>query len=362
MSVEREGPATGDGQLVDVVETAADAERLEVPPLVIREHLEAELPGEGRLELERLGEGHSNITFLVRRGADEWVLRRPPRPPYAPTAHDVLREYRVLSALADRDVRAPSTVHVCEDKSVIGAPFYLMERIHGHVIRHSVPDVLADPSTCRFIAEELVDALVELHSVDWNEAGLAGLGKPTGYLERQLRRWLGQWDKNRTREIHAVDEVGRRLEQRVPKSPPATIVHGDYKLDNVVYEDATPARLAAILDWEMATLGDPLADLGYMTATYVEQSDPKSILDISGPTRMEGFPTRAELIDRYEQATGRSMTDLPWYQALALWKLGILLEGSYRRLLAGTTDDPFFKLLDRAVPELANRALEFLDG
>ncbi len=148
----------------------------------------------------------------------------------------------------------------------------------------------------------------------------------------------------------------------MPNSPPATIVHGDYKLDNVVFADAPPAKLLAILDWEMATIGDPLADLGYMTATYIEKSDPESDIDISGPTRLDGFPSRAELVERYEQKSGRSMTDLPWYQALALWKLGILLEGSYGRLKAGTTDDPFFKLLDKGVPELAKQALRFLDA
>ncbi len=355
---EQSGP---NERLVDIVETSADAERLEVPPLLIRKNLEAVVPGEGSLELERLGEGHSNITFLAKRGGEEWVLRRPPRPPYAPTAHNVMREYRVLTALASKKVRSPKTVFACDDEAVIGAPFYLMERIQGYVIRHTAPGELSEPKEFQRIASELVDALVELHDVDWEEAGLSSLGKPTGYLDRQLRRWQGQWEHNKTREIPTVDKVGNRLAQAVPDSPPATIVHGDYKLDNVVFAPSPPAKLLAILDWEMATIGDPLADLGYMTATYIEKSDPKSVLDFSGPTRMDGFPSRAELVERYERKSGRSMTDLPWYQALALWKLGILLEGSYRRLKAGTTDDPFFKLLDRGVPELAEQALRFLD-
>ncbi len=175
-----EGKSGSNKRLVDIVETTADADRLEIPPLVVRKNLEEVLPGKGRLELERLGEGHSNITFLARRGGDEWVLRRPPRPPYAPTAHDVMREYRVLSALDDRNVRTPKTFMACDDESVIGAPFYLMQRIHGCVIRYGPPDHLAERGQYRLIAEELVDALVELHAVDWKAAGLSKLGSQQG--------------------------------------------------------------------------------------------------------------------------------------------------------------------------------------
>ena len=344
--------------LVDVVETPEEAAALEVPPLVVRQNLAAAIPGAGPLEVERLGEGHSNITFLVTRGADRWVLRRPPRPPLPPTAHDVLREYRVLSALAGAEVRTPKPVMACKDVEVIGAPFYLMELVEGAVVRHALPAELDNPAERRRIAEELVDALVELHAVDWRACGLEDFGKPTGYVERQVRRWTGQWEQNRTRELSAIEQVGGWLAANVPDSPAATIVHGDYKLDNVILAPGAPARVAAIFDWEMATIGDPLADVGYMAATYVERDDPnEGLLGISRTTRAEGFPSRAELIARYEARSGRSMGNLPWYQALALWKLAILLEGSYKRLLAGTTDDPFFELLDEGVPLLAEQAL-----
>jgi aminoglycoside phosphotransferase (APT) family kinase protein len=204
------------------------------------------------------------------------------------------------------------------------------------------------------IGEELIDALVEVHAVDWQAAGLAGFGKPTGYLERQLRRFTGLWEHNKTREIEALDEVTRWLGEQLPESGPATIVHGDYRLGNVMF---TGERLSAIFDWELATIGDPLADIGYLMATYAQPGDPDStVASLTTVTRQVGFPTRAELVARYEQASGRSMTDVRWYTTLALWKSAVFLEGSYKRRLAGTTEDPFFDRLKDGVPEIAERA------
>jgi len=243
---------------------------------------------------------------------------------------------------------------------VIGAAFYVMELAEGEVIRGFVPAALDNPTERRTIGNELVDALAELHSVDFDAVGLGELGKPTGYLGRQVRRWSGQWEHNKTREVQAIDEVAAWLANNTPTTSRAAIVHGDYKLDNVLVTNDPPARVTAILDWEMATLGDPLADLGYMTATWSEADDPDDgILGLSKMTRAEGFPTRAELIERYQQRVALSIGDaIGWYETLALWKLAILLEGSYKRLLAGTTDDPFFKLLDTGVPQIADRALQ----
>jgi aminoglycoside phosphotransferase (APT) family kinase protein len=195
--------------------------------------------------------------------------------------------------------------------------------------------------------------------VDWQAAGLEGYGKPTGYLERQVRRFSGLWEHNATRPVPELDRTTEWLGENVPASGPATIVHGDYRLGNTMFGPGTPARLVAIFDWELATIGDPLADLGYLVATYAEPGDADStpLFALNAVTTREGFPTRQELIARYEERSGRSMSDVRWYETLALWKSAVFLEGSYKRLLAGTTDDPFFKLLDEGVPAIARRAL-----
>jgi aminoglycoside phosphotransferase (APT) family kinase protein len=222
-----------------------------------------------------------------------------------------------------------------------------------------MPPALDNPEERRRIADELIDALVEIHAVDWQACGLEGYGKPTGYLERQLRRFNGLWEHNKTRELEVLDRVTEWLGANLPESGPATIVHGDYRLGNTMMAPGAPARLVAIFDWELATIGDPLADVGYLTATYSQRDDPEDAFHrLGGVTQLEGFPSREELIARYEERSGRSMSAVSWYQTLALWKSAVFLEGSYKRLLAGTTDDPFFKMLDQGVPRLAKRAWE----
>jgi aminoglycoside phosphotransferase (APT) family kinase protein len=347
----------------DVVATTEDAERQELAPLVILDNLErylAEcLPAEtDTIELERIGEGHSNITFLVTRGEDRCVLRRPPRPPLPPSAHDVLREWRVLDAVKDTDVRAPRTLLACDDEAVIGAPFYVMEYVEGTVVTTDIPAVLDTPEERKRMGLNLIEALAEVHAVDWQACGLEGYGKPTGYLERQLRRFNGLWEVNKTRELPRVQEVGEWLAGNMPDSPPATIVHGDFRLGNTMVANEAPARIIAIFDWELSTIGDPLADVGYLTVTWGEPGEPDDTMysSLSAVTRQEGFPTRAELIAHYEQCTGRSMTDLRWYQALALWKAAVFMEGNYKRSLAGTTDDPYLRRFDEGVPLLAEAA------
>jgi aminoglycoside phosphotransferase (APT) family kinase protein len=337
-----------------IVDTPEEAAELELAPLLIRRPLEAFLDayglGNGPLEAEPVGDGHSNVTYLIRRSGGEWVLRRPPRPPLPPSAHDVLREAFLLRALEGTAARVPQVLATCDDESLLGVPFYVMERVHGVVLQAELPESLR-PSR---IGEELIDALVEVHAVDWQAAGLEGFGKPTGYLERQLRRFTGLWEHNKTREIPALDEVTRWLGEQLPRSGPATIVHGDYRLGNVMF---TGERLSAIFDWELATIGDPLADIGYLLATYAQPGDPDStVASLTTVTRQPGFPTRDDLVTRYEQSSGRSMTDVTWYTTLALWKSAVFLEGSYKRRLAGTTDDPFFDRLKDGVPEIAERA------
>jgi aminoglycoside phosphotransferase (APT) family kinase protein len=348
----------------DTVDTLEEAAAQERPPLIVRRPLENFLDrhglGSGPLEAERIGEGHSNLTFLVRRGEDRFVLRRPPRPPLPPSAHDVLREARVVSAIEDTEVRVPRVLATAgEEESPLGVPFYVMPYLDGEVITTRVPAALDTPEERGRIARELIDALAEIHAIDPFAHGLGGFGKPTGYLERQLRRFSGLWEHNKTREIAEVEEVTDWLARHLPESPPATIVHGDYRLGNAMYVPGAPARLIAIFDWELSTIGDPLADLGYLTATYAEPGDPETLVSqLSAVTRQEGFPSRDELIARYEERTGRSMSDLRWYQALALWKTAVFLEGNYKRFLQGASDDQWYGLMDRGIPEIARAALE----
>lgn len=317
--------------------------------------------GPGDLEVRRHRAGHSNETFFVSHGEREMVLRRPPLGAFLPSAHDVAREYRVLSALDGTSARTPSTIAFCDDDEVIGAPFYLMERIDGVVIRDALPDDFGEPDR-RGIGLELVDSLVELHSVDLGATGLDSFGKMDGYLERQLRRWTGQLELTlpHTRPVPDLEAAGEWLGTNLPASPSTTLVHGDYKLDNVVFAPGPPARLIAILDWEMSTLGDPLADLGWMISFWREPGDAADDIfaRTSRVTEMPGFASRSDLIARYQDVTGRDTSALDWYQVLAIWKLAILLEGSYARHLAGMTDDPFFAEMETGVPALAARALE----
>ncbi|HEX4690289.1 MAG TPA: phosphotransferase family protein [Solirubrobacteraceae bacterium] len=350
-----------------IVDTAEEAQALDLPPLLVRRPLEAYLDahglGSGPVSAETVGEGHSNVTFLIERGGERWVLRRPPRPPLPPSAHDVLREAWLLRALGATDVRVPRVLAACDDETVIGAPFYVMELIEGDVIVSSIPGPLDTEPERRRIGEELVDALAEIHAVDWQAIDLEGFGKPTGYLERQLRRFTGLWEHNRTRELETLDRVTAWLGANRPESSRATIVHGDYRLGNVMVAPGAPARIAAIFDWELATIGDPLADVGYLVATWSQRGDPEDVpFSFDDVTRRPGFPTRAELIARYEAATGRSVSDMRWYTTLALWKAAVFLEGSYKRRLAGTTDDAFFDTLKTGVPAIAERAWAISQG
>ena len=313
----------------------------------------------GPLQVQRHRAGHSNETFFVRAGDREWVLRRPPRGAFLPTAHDVGREFRVLSALAPTGVRVPRPVLWCADGSVIGAPFYLMERIHGDVLQGEPPPWLDAAEDRRRVGEELVDALAELHAVDWRAAGLEGFGKPNGYLRRQVDRWDSQLRLTEplTRVVPDLHRTGEWLQGHVPAEAEPAVVHGDFKLDNVLFAHGPPTRLVGVLDWEMSTIGDPLADLGWMLSFWPHPDDPPLFaLDEGTPTRREGFLRREDLVRRYGSATGREVGDLSFYLVLAVWKLAILLEGSYARHLAGVTDDPLFAALDDAVPALARRA------
>jgi aminoglycoside phosphotransferase (APT) family kinase protein len=347
---------------VDIVDTPVDAEALELAPLIIRnpleDYLEAHGYGSGAISVTRIDAGYSNATYLVERGGYRLVLRRPPRPPLPPSAHDMLREARVQAAL-ERSARVPHVRLVCEDESVLGAPFYVMDYVDGAFVRDSVPPALDTPQERHRIGLEFVDALAEIHAVDWVACGLESFGKPTGYLERQVRRFSGLWELNATRELAQVAELAAWLDTNRPESGDATIVHGDYRLGNVMLRHWAPARVIAVLDWELATIGDPLADVGYLLATYSDANSLDTPMELSPATRRQGFPSRAELIERYEQRTGRSVRALSWYEALALWKSAVFCEAIFGRWLRGEkpSDDPFAPTLETGVPRLLEAAV-----
>jgi aminoglycoside phosphotransferase (APT) family kinase protein len=353
---------------------AVSGDEEEPEPLVdeeaLRAFLEANVQPRSRdpeLEVARHTAGKSNETFFVHWDGRDYVLRRPPRGAFLPTAHDVLREYRVLRALEAFPARTPRVVAACDDEDVLGADFYLMERLEGTVLRRDLPDRWGDPEHGTAIGDELVDALAELHTVAWRDTPLADIGYPHGYIERQVDRWADQWERTRerterVREVPELDQVHGWLEDELPETPRTALVHGDYKLDNVVYH-GTPPELVGVLDWEMATLGDPLADLGYLLVFWREADDPPPTLGVEPRfTEQAGFPTRRDLVERYAEATGIEPRNLQWYKTLAVWKLAILLEGSYARFLAGEEDDPFFQEMEEGVPALAERARGITEG
>lgn len=319
----------------------------------------AECP-EAPLEVEQFGTGSSNLTYLLRVGESEWVLRRPPLGPLLPTAHDMMREYRVLSALAGTGVAAPRPLAACEDTSLIGAPFYIMERLHGFVIMKGKPSPELDsPQKRRAVGFGLVEALARLHGQDYRAIGLAEFGRPEGFVERQVRRWRKQWLKAKTRELQAIDDLDRWLTERVPASSRSAIVHGDSSTHNALFDRENPGRVVALLDWEMSTLGDPLCDLGYLIALWPQEGDSGARAEVTndelaGPE----LPTRAELTAHYERASGNGTGEMKFYETLALYKLAIILEGIYSRYAKGQTRDPRFAVLEERVIVTAEAAME----
>ena len=318
----------------------------------------ANVPGTSApLDVKKHIAGFSNETFFVTCGDQRWVLRRPPRGPLLPTAHDVVREYRYLSALHGR-ARVPKPVAVCEDPSVIGAPFYLMERAEGVVIRQQMPPAYDTPEGRRKVAEEIVDALVEMHAVDYEAAGLSGKGDT--YLPRQVERWSKQAElaQSRTRKLPALDSVTEWLKARIPEAGGVSVVHGDYKLDNVMYASDEP-KLIAIFDWEMATIGDPLADLGWLLSTWGDPGDPvgtRRRAEGAPLTTLEGFPSQAEMAEMYGAKSGTSMKNFPFYHVLAVYKLAIILEGLYMHYVEKTASNPASADFEWYVPVLIDRA------
>ncbi|HVE90772.1 MAG TPA: phosphotransferase family protein [Actinomycetota bacterium] len=317
------------------------------------------------LDVSRLGEGHSNLTFLVTRGERQWVLRRPPRGEILPSTHDMSREFRVMSAIegAGLPVPVPRPIAMCEDTSYIDSTFYLMEPVEGVVVRDEIPDVFDSPESRRALGETLADTLAAIHEVDWRGAGLEGFArKPGEFLVRNLVRMQQLYDLVRGRDIPEIDQLGDWLRAHAPQQRESTLTHGDYKLDNVMFAPAPPPRIVAVVDWEISTVGDPLVDLGWMLYFSLEAGDPAGGFVRTIATQAPGYPTRAELAQRYAKTSGREIDNLRFYAALAGWKIAIIMESSYRRWLDGMADDPMFETLDEYVPSLARRSLDVISG
>jgi aminoglycoside phosphotransferase (APT) family kinase protein len=311
--------------------------------------------------------GKSNLTFRVEAAAGAVVLRRPPLGHVLPTAHDMVREHTVMSALARTDVPVPTMLDLCTDLAVLGAPFYVMELVDGHVCRDGLPAGYADdPADRRRIGEGLVDVLAALHAVDPGTVGLADFGRPEGYLERQVRRWVKQWDATRIAGHDPLDALAVDLAAAVPTTQRHAVVHGDYRLDNTVLDPHEPGRIAAVLDWEMSTLGDPLADLGILLGYWSQADDTGARLEalvVPAATVLPGFPTRREVAEHYAARTGLDLTPLPWYAAFAAFKLAVVCAGIVARVEGGAmVGDGFDGIGDRIRPLVEMGRSTLADG
>jgi len=341
----------------------------EQAPLLVLENVEAFLDehglGSGPVQATRIGEGGgSNFSFLLERGGDRFVLRRPPRPPLPPSAHDMVREARLQLALAPHGIRLPTIRAVCEDEAVIGVPFYVMDYLAGPIATRELPPGLEGEDARRRLGLDLVDALVEIHSVDVHAPGVADFVRDGSYLERQVRRFTQLWEVNRTRDLPAVVEVGRRLAANLPEQASVAVVHGDYRLGNMILDPDGPTSIRAVLDWEMGAVGDPRADVGYLLATYSEPGGEANPLGTSPVTALPGFPSRRELADRYAVQSGRDVEPLEWFQALALWKAAVFCEAIYGRFIRGelAEEDTGAARFEQGVPLLAETALALVTG
>lgn len=322
--------------------------------------LDAEHPGlrDGDLSADAIVGGKSNLTYRVTDRQSRWALRRPPLAHVLPTAHDMTREYRVISALMPTAVPVPAAVALCADPQILGAPFYLMSYVEGVVLDDKATVAALDPATAGRVGEQLVDVLVALHDVDPEAVGLADFGHPDGFLDRQLGRWHKQWDASETRPLAVLDEVVDALRAARPMSPPPTVVHGDYRLTNVIV-GADFDRIAAVVDWEMATLGDPLTDVGLLTVYHRLAIDSDFTMPHMHPR--DGFLSPEQLVQRYAEASGRDVSQLDWYVAFGFFKLAVVAEGIAARYLQGKTVGAGFERFGAAVPGLLEQARDILD-
>jgi aminoglycoside phosphotransferase (APT) family kinase protein len=310
--------------------------------------------GASVIEIEQFPDGHSNLVYLVRADQREYVLRRPPLGPVAPKAHDMAREYRVLHAVHPYFPEAPEVFLLCEDPAVIGTTFFLMERRRGVVIRNSAPrELAAIPDYQRRVSEAFIDCLVRLHAIDVSEPGLSSLGRPEGFVERQVHGWADRWNRAKTQELPEMDRIVRWLNDRLPPSVDPTLVHNDYKLDNVMLRPEGD-RVEAVLDWEMTTIGDPLADLGLSLCYW-------SWAGMTAVTSQPGWYTRDQFLQRYAEQTGRDLTHIGYHEVLGIFKLAVILQQIYYRFHRGQTQDERFRTFDRRVRGLVTQAASLID-
>lgn len=358
----RNGAAGDSGANTDDVIPVREEEDFDRSRLA--DYLRGKLPGTDRpLEVWQFGGGHANLTYLLRYGDIEYVLRRPPLGPVAKSAHDMGREYRVLSVLYRGYPQAPRAFLYCEDPAIIGAPFLVMERRHGVVVRRVIPERFGggrDPSTNRRISEALIDALADLHEVDYRAVGLGDLGRPEGFLARQVRGWAERYERAKTRDLAVVRDVVHWLERHLPPSPPPTLIHNDWRLDNMALDPDDPGRVAAVFDWDMCTVGDPLADLGTLLTSWVQAGEAREGVTGTMPSHVPGFLTRAEAVERYARRRGVDVSTMPYYYAFGLFKMGVVLQQIYYRYHRGQTHDPRFAPLGDFAAFLFERSLDVI--
>jgi aminoglycoside phosphotransferase (APT) family kinase protein len=354
--------------LAPEIATVRAGERLDWPRLEawLRPRLAEVLPAvDGRLDVLQFPNGSANLTYLLRVGDHELVLRRPPMGQIAPGAHDMKREFKVLSRLWRRFDRAPRAYLFCDDPAVLGADFFVMERRRGEVVRTELPESMrGHRDVGRRVAFALVDAMAELHALDPAACGLDDLGKPEGFVERQLNGWAKRWELSKFDDSPAeMDDLHRRLAREVPALSRASIVHNDLKLDNCQFDPANPDRVASIFDWDMTTLGDPLIDLGTLLNYWPDPADPSDASRASHPGLTEmGLPTRAEIIARYASRTAIDVATVRWWEAFALWKTVVVVQQLHRRWVRGESTDPRMASIADRIPALIEAARRVLDG
>lgn len=320
------------------------------------------VPGaRGPVTVTHLSGGSSNLTFRVRDEANDWVLRRPPVGAFLATANDMGREFRVQTGLQGTDVPVARTVAMCANESVIGAPFYLMEFVDGTVYDDVDAVEGFDSAQAIEATDELIDVLARLHAVDFTAVGLGDLGRPDGFLQRQVDRWCTQWERSKQRELPAIEEVARRLQRSIPAHSDAAVVHGDYSFNNTMWSRTDRTRMVAVLDWEMSTLGDPLTDVGFVLAYWGRAGEIMWRRRRPQPHRLDGFPSDDHLLARYERSSGRSVRDIGVYRTLAVFKLAIITEGALARIRT-TRPDEDTRATDATIVELADLALELSDA
>ncbi|HKX76478.1 MAG TPA: phosphotransferase family protein [Acidimicrobiia bacterium] len=344
--------------MAETIEVRLD-ERFDPQPL--GRYLEGRLPGAaGTPQVRQFGGGHANLTYLLQYGDTEYVLRRPPLGPVAPGAHDMTREYEVLSRLWQAFPEAPRAFHLCRDESVIGAPFIVMERRRGVVVRNQVPDVFGggeDPEANRRLSEVVIRTLVRFHAVDPAECGLGELGRPDGFLHRQVEGWFRRWEQARHEDNSVAEEVARWVAERIPASSPPTLLHNDWRLDNMAVAFDDPGRCVAVYDWDMCTRGDPLADLGTLLAVWYRPDEVPATLNPM-PTTAPGFLGREQALELYSRESGRDLSGFDWYLVFGTWKLGVVLQQIFIRWHRGQTQDERFAAMGEAARRLFELAAE----